>query len=232
MLATHLHRRNKRDAIFASFFIWLLVASAPLASAQNFNVDFGIEHGIPSSAFGAAASQPGFWNNFSAQPIAQPLSNLAGNPTTVMLGLTADDYNGFSGTSAAHTGDFLALLDDNFYSNDTHPWLLSISGLSNGTYDFYYYGTAMHLLTRAHSLSNGIAAASIPGSTSNTFDQGVDWQVLPGVSVVDGMLTVIPTTTDGFRGLAGFQVVVVPEPSSLRLCICGGLVAFALSARR
>jgi hypothetical protein len=229
---THRSSRNNCAALFASFFIWLIFASAPQASAQNFNVDFGNDKGIPSNAFGAAASQPGFWNNFPAAATAQPLNNLAGNPTTVTLSLAADNYMGSSGTSAGHTGDFLALLDDNFFSTDTDPWSLSISGLSNGTYDFYYYGPGNALVDTGPFSVNGIAASSIPGSTSNTFDQGVDWQVVSNVSVVNGTLTVIPTSNDGIRGLAGFQIVVVPEPSVSILAAAGALITAMFLRRR
>jgi hypothetical protein len=202
------------------------------ASAQNVNVDFGNDKGIPSNAFGAAATQSGFWNNISAEAIAQPLSNLAGSPTTVTLSLMADNYMGTSGTFAGHTGELLALLDNNFFSIDTHPWSLSTSGLSNGTYDFYYYGPGNSLVDTGSFTVNGIAASSIPGSASNTFDQGVDWQVLSGVTVVHGTLTVIPTTNDEIRGLAGFQIVVVPEPSVSILAAAGALISALFLRRR
>jgi hypothetical protein len=232
VLPTHRPRRNTCAAIFSSCFIWLFVVSAPRASSQNFNVDFGNGFGIPSNTFGAAANQPGFWNNISAAATAQPLSDLAGSPTTVTLSLIADNYMGSSGTSAGHTGNLLALLDDNFFSTDTDPWSLSISGLSNGTYNFYYYGPGNALVDTGTFTVNGTAASSIPGSTSNTFDQGVDWQVLSGVQVVNGTLTVIPTTTEGARGLAGFQIVGVPEPSVSILAAAGLLISAMVLRRR
>ena len=81
-----------------------------------------------------------------------------------------------------------------------------------------------------------VPAQLLPGSrfvrTSNTFDQGVDWQVLSGGQVVNGTLSVIPTTTEGARGLAGFQIVSVPEPNVSILAEASALITAIFLRRR
>src|SRR5687767_14054893 len=80
-------RRASARASFASAAITVVALCilfvATRASAQSFNVDIdqtgsnpALGQGVPSSAFGAVANQPGVWNSYVATSAAVPLVDL------------------------------------------------------------------------------------------------------------------------------------------------------------
>ena len=198
----------------ASHLVWALCAwmiATPRVAAQNFNVDFGDARGTPTSTYGAAAGQVGAWTTIAVTGSAVALKNLDGTASTGQVTLSAQ-YPG--GTATTRTGDQAALLDDNFFSDQPASWSVVISGLANGRYSLYYYAPANSLVDTGAFTANGVAAANLTGSSSG-LTRGVDWQVLSGLMVSDGTLTLSETNYPGEIGLAGLQLVgVVPEPSA------------------
>ena len=94
------------------FALTSVLGVATLAPAQSFNINIGPPGVAPSSAYGGAANQPGFWNPIEAQhaTTAFNLSDINGVETPVqvrqiggMLLRTFDD--------PATTGDAAALMD-------------------------------------------------------------------------------------------------------------------------
>lgn len=198
-------------------------------AGDSFNIDFGnsdIFPGItppPASSFGASANQPGVWNQLtSVSPLA--LVELSGAPTAVQIQSSAQVFGGFY---SSFSGDLGRLLNDNFFSNPGVPWSISISGLANGEYDFYYYAPAHPFVDSGNFAINGTIVPNLAGSDAGSGTvRGLDWQVLTGVAVTDGTLTTTWIEGGGqFTGLSGIQIVsVVPEPSSLALAISSILV--------
>jgi hypothetical protein len=213
----------------------VFVAFATTGLAQDFNVDFSSHFAGPAATFGAAASQPGTWNVITA---AGPttLLNLNGTSSAASISVTVAAVSGFgtfNGFGGSHTGDLQALLDDNFFSTLGAHWSLTISGLSNGLYDFYYYAPSNGSVDTGPFTVNGIAASSIAGDDSSPLTEGLNWEVMHDVSVTNGTMTVLSTDTGtGPLGLAGLQIAVVPEPSTV--CLLGiGIIGLAtLSLRK
>ena len=124
------------------------------------------------------------------------------------------------------------MLDDNFFASGGENWSLTISGLSNGLYNFYYYAPSNGSVDTGPFTVNGVAAASIAGDNSSPLTEGLNWEVVSNVSVTNGTITVLSTDTAGIRGLAGLQLAVVPEPSAISLLALGIIGLAAVSWRK
>jgi hypothetical protein len=95
--------------------VLLALGSSSIATPQSFNIDFdifggdpGIGNGVPSSSFGAAASQPGFWNRFSNGTDPRAVLGLDGVKAGVTL-LTAAGPGGVGAIGyrfEGNTGDY------------------------------------------------------------------------------------------------------------------------------
>ncbi len=128
-----LHRTALAAAVLA-------LGAAP-ALAQSFNIDIGDPlDGVPASAYGAAAGQPGVWNAVPSGP-AVALNALDGSPTSVMFATGASfiDITGLDNPGTV--GDDDALLDD--FADIFGPLdSMTVTGLEDGTYDIYTYAWA------------------------------------------------------------------------------------------
>ena len=151
------------------------------------------------------------------------LLDLAGAGTSVQLNVAAPFIDFTNGAWNVHSGDLLALLDDSFVTGTLANWTLSITGLSNGGYDIYYYAPSHPAVETGRFTINGVNAPNTPGSGGNTFTPGTDWNVVGNVQVSDGTLSAASTVQDfdHYYGLAGLQIVQVPEPSSAFLLAVG-----------
>jgi hypothetical protein len=211
------------------------------AQAQRFNIDFNDPYappslggGPPSSLFGAAAGQAGYWN---AIPMswswAWDLQDLTGAYTNVDVAVAiSDSISGQSAYNPLTTGDYALLLNDARQVGYTDPGgyqIYTFTGLENGPYQVYTY---------AAPPSGGISATPVvvPGSTSanpqvvtgpipaDSFALGITHS-LHDVLVTDGTLVVNITMPPGVEGggwVAGMQIV--PEPAALVLLALGGLL--------
>jgi hypothetical protein len=108
--------------------------TAPLA-AQSFNIDCGTGFPLPAATYGAAANQPGTWNDKTAAG-ATPLVKLDGSASTVTCGTAT--FLSFSFNNATTSGNDEALMDDLSDGLQT----FTIAGLEAGTYDVYTYAWA------------------------------------------------------------------------------------------
>ena len=118
----------------------------------------------------------------------------------------------------------------NFFSNDGDPWSVTLSNLNNGTYSLYYYAPTNTIVSTGGFTANGLLASNISGNSTSTLNEGSDWEVLTGVRVTNGTLTLVSVSTVGARGLAGIQLVEAPEPSALLLI--GASLGAGLLVRR
>lgn len=119
-----------------------LLVSAPAASGQDFNVDFGSAAGSPPATY-AAAGRAGVWNTIAGtHAVTYPLVDAAGaaTPVTVRnLGGTALVHANDAGTSGADQ----ALMDEYLvtYSIPVETCLFW-SNLERGTYEVITYAWA------------------------------------------------------------------------------------------
>ena len=128
-----MNTKTPRITLTSLSAIALTVAST---SAQSFNIDGGDPATAPSSAYGAAAMQPGLWNDFPANVIGQPVTGLLGAPTGVTVTNVA--LGDHSSDNAGTSGDDELLMDDFL----CEPSVVTISGLNPDTYTVYTYAWA------------------------------------------------------------------------------------------
>src|SRR4051794_28432860 len=152
---------------FAWASLIALTGFASPASAQvfAFNVDYSVDFGTPSNAYGAGSGQAGFWNN---PTLGAPfnLSNIAGTSTAVTINNSAG--GNFSFNNAALSGDDAALMNDAI-DPGAGPTTFTISGLPAGTYNIYSYAWAPDSAAYRTGISvNGLPVQSIGGAWPGT----------------------------------------------------------------
>lgn len=162
-------------ALVSTVFLALLGGAA---TAQDFNVDVGARGSAPSSGYGGAAGQPGFWNSVTADHVTPfttgptPddvfLVNVHGNPT----GVGFHQFGGMdlvSGSDPSVSGDDAALLNDHLATHSTSlESCMYLNGLENGTYEVVTY-------------------AWMPSSPGT--QQQVRFDFVPGTKIVGGSWT-------------------------------------------
>lgn len=214
----------------------VLVALCPAAvQASRINVDFGDKTFAPSITYGAASGQAGTWNKISTLGTTNNLLDISGSSTSISITVSADTADGYGVILTGDTGD---LRDDNFYVSPTHVWSVTFSNLGNATYDLYYYASDNPGVPTGVFSANGVTASNIIGTNTAGLTEGKDWEVLAGVVVNDGTLTLTSVASAGYAGLAGLQLVpeenggllVNPEPSTLVLV--GSLLGLGIGWRK
>jgi hypothetical protein len=227
---TRAHRASAHAAATVAVLSVLFVATR--AGAQSYNVDIdqtgsnpALGQGVPSSAFGAAASQPGAWNSFVATAAAAPLVDLSGAPTgaTVQVTATSTTIQVLGFNNPDQTGDFALLLNDGSQIGTTLQGgtrTYTFSGLSNGPYSVVTYTARPgkfdgHLLVDIPGSNEGqLVASGIP--TANTFTPGVS-HVVHTLNVTGGGFEINLTDVAGAPAgyVDGFQLTLIPEPTML-----------------
>jgi hypothetical protein len=195
----------------------LLIACGRPARGEiiAFNIGFG---GVqsPDASFGAAAGQPGFWN--LTGPGSTTIKDLSGNVTTIGIsssGLGVAD-------NAGGTSDFDKLMDTAIFrhSTSTSAWSWSIGGLPAGEYRVFVYDNSAATIEPDDFTVEGVFVSSF-NVAAGSFVEGNNYKVV-NVAVTDGSLDIVqasdapPEFQEGF-GIAGLQIVSVPEPTALAL---------------
>ena len=124
----------------------LAILVAP-AAAQSINVDIGTTFASPSNAYGAAAAQPGTWNQINPSGgVGSPnaLVNISGAATAATVEFNKPGNGEFSFDNLLTSGDDEALLDDfhDVGSSATSKVKYIFRNLQAGTYDVYVYAWA------------------------------------------------------------------------------------------
>jgi hypothetical protein len=219
-------------------FLLVLVLLPGSALGESLNIDFGDVAGtLPlGSDFGAASGQTGAWNTINAIGTTSGLLALDGSTTDVNLTLGPEIVNP-GGASGLLTGDLNLLMADFFFeSSDADLWNVTLSGIDPGVYDVYVYAPAnISALQGTGSFTiNGNPMSDIPGTGIVNFIQGVNFEILSGLSVTEGSIAFESTeSSERFLGLSGVQLVqtTVPEPAT-GLVLASGLAALAIRRRR
>ncbi len=223
-----------------------VVAVALPARGQSLNVDLGPQGGsAPSSDYGAAAWQAGFWNHVAGQ-FTVPLRDLNDQATSVV----AVSYTAGQSTTAIQnaSADDNALMSD-YVSGSQSSGVVSLFGLSAGTYKIFLYawdGLPGHDPANNHIELRGIfgnAQTQQQFLVSITFDQTWPGSHVHGVTFATAsfmlsqgdflQIDLIPQGSgeDPYLGiLQGFQLVMVPAPTSAAVLI--GCAVAAARRRR
>jgi hypothetical protein len=154
---------------------------------------------VPSDTYGAAASQPGAWNQagLGATALVRP----DGSPSGASVTLIASSATGNTGV---HVTDDELLLNDGFFS--TAQWSADLSGLVPGDYTLYLYApSSISTSSGLVTIGAGTLVASFPGHPSAQLAEGVSW-VRVDVSVAGDTLP-ISGAGPAYCGLAGLQLV-------------------------
>ncbi|MBX3389672.1 MAG: hypothetical protein KF691_09490 [Phycisphaeraceae bacterium] len=117
-----------------------LVLLAGSAAGQSVNVDVNYTgKPVPSASYGAAAAQPGSWNQVVATGAGATVNLVGLNGLSAGLTLTAKTNSG-NHSGDLGTGDFGSLMDDYAMGFDTNGVVtVEINGLDEGFYRAYVY---------------------------------------------------------------------------------------------
>ena len=123
------------------------------------------------------------------------------------------------------------LLFDNFFSSDGLTWQANVSGLAPVSYHVYLYAPSNPSVPSGDMTVNGAAVASIEGDTLGTLIAGTSYVMVPTVAA--GGTIAISGSASPLSGLAGLQLVPVPEPDGPLALLAGiALLAGLARARR
>jgi hypothetical protein len=235
----------------------LVLALIPVAlSAQTVNVDFSRDITSPIAgslvpALFAATGPAGvaggtFWNDYSvylpavgdqgANSITNPYSvnNLTASDgitaTTIDVTLTSGWYRSFNGTVTIND-----LQQEWVFAQLGQSATMTIGGLNSSlTYDLYLVAGA----TINTSFTIGATTLNATGATGDgvTWTPGLHYVLFSGIApdlagniavgIQDGIAPI-----NGNGGIAGLQIVPVPEPSTTLLLV-GSLVGLTFRRRR
>jgi hypothetical protein len=203
--------------------------------AQAFNIDIDLPvappeqgGGVPSGAFGAAAGQTGYWNGIAGATVPGTLLDISGVPTLARIS-AATNTGAYPGTIGfgfpGNTGDHALLLNDGASVGTfvQGGWLrYTFTGLTPGIYDIFTYAvrtsglaanTAVYV-AQAVFAQTQIVTGPMPG---NDFEYLVTHSIhrvdMTVSDHVDVFLERVPMHELG--DVTGFQIVPVPEPSSI-----------------
>lgn len=225
---------------FAAGFFLVDFSNAAFAQAINIDLNdpFGGPEtggGVPSSGFGAAAGQPGFWNGVLASGAgAFPLKGLDGLPSSAQISASGGigSMGGFNNPNLS--GDFRLLMAD--YAWVGGPIRYQFSGFEPGNYRIFTYGAdasgaIKHLYVRVPGSTTPMQSVTGP-MPANQFIYGIDYCAHDLQLFGDSFE--IDVDTDGFplppTQVHGFQVVAVPEVNPVFVCTLG--LAALLGLRR
>jgi len=195
---------------------------AASARAQSFNLDVGdnlILSPAPSSAYGAAAGQPGFWNEVK-HPYSLTLQGLDGSLTSVTA--ASDDPSSFNFPAFAMNDDQNLMYDCQDISEFSPPATWTFSGLTDGAYRVYTYAWAPEN-------TGALTEVDVPGSSDGPQIVGGTWNGSPHIHLVTyalhhvvvsgGTFTVVASGSGDSGSVNGFQIV---QDSSAFAPICPG----------
>ncbi|MCC6676113.1 MAG: hypothetical protein IT436_03115 [Phycisphaerales bacterium] len=204
-----------------------LLALAGTAFGQSFNIDInrssGNGAGVPSSAYGAAAGQPGAWTDVNSAGSATTfLKTLAGGSSGVTItrgvsGMTASTFDGVFDSGAS--GDAAKLLLD-FERLDAFGTLIyTVDGLLPGTYAVFTYsvspGDASH--------KSGVTVTGTTSAYQYSGGDLVSSSLTPGVTHAIHIVTIAPgdplkvRVSDSINGTAKCSAIQIRKIDSARL---------------
>lgn len=197
------------------------------AATPAINIDFGIEYDAPDDRYGAAARSSGHWNRASLGTTM--LRDVRGDGTSASVLVAAETDLGSS--SPPSGGDEL-LQFDNFSSSGGAGWSADVASLAAGAYLVYLYAPSNPSVETGDMMVAGIPVAGVSGSFDGQLAREETWTSFAVVH--PGGTLAIRGTGPGTSGLAGMQLVPLPEPGRSALLAAGlaGSILLARARRR
>ena len=205
--------QTKRTLVLLS----ALAIGAPVLGQQNFNIDIGGNQtfGIPANSYGAAALQPGTWNDVQTFAFGQALFDLTGTLTAVSFTDIGTGNGNYESDNQGTSGDDEALLDDFTDLGCTNGDMTSytISGLPDDDYDIYTYAWASDVNTFRTDVS--VTGSSDPvqtvggawmGSHAHLVTYALHRVTVSGGSDVDIQTVTLWVGGGGCGSVNGFQI--------------------------
>jgi hypothetical protein len=231
-------------SVIAAFLGASVVVQAQSVISWNFDVN-GTVSGSGDYAGVVSANN---WNNsWPSNPTSNLIDN-SGAATTLGLnyGPTSYAYSiQGSHPGADANGTFNKELLNGYLNDGPAGWnppvtssFINLSSIPYAQYDIYVYFSS-DTAGRIGTVSDGavtysfatVGATSISGANAvfaQTTDTGVlyptaNYAVFSGLTGSSQTITESPLINDAWSGIAGFQIVAVPEPSTMALAALGGL---------
>lgn len=210
----------------------IVTSLAACAAGQGINLDFDIGigdpelgNGAPSSSFGAAAGQPGFWNRviFGASPV-HLLGTDGQSSSVVMTAESSGSFGGIGFRNETNTGDFALLLNDaaQVATLSTGGYVsYNFTGLNSGSYQVYTYAvspsgetveTPVHIAAATKNQTQTVTGP-MPGNAFGYLITHSVHEVVVGPNGFD-ILVVQPPAHNSSMFINGIQIAPVPEPLS------------------
>lgn len=219
-----------RVPITAQLIGFMLCASN--VSAQAFNLDFGgNELTRPTSSYGAASGQTGFWDTSGLGPFR----DVAGTLTSVTMGTNGSiDSHEIPGA----TGDDERFMESVLEFSPSFT-TTAFSNVASGSYDLFIYswmGSSAGPDSLTFTVRNGVSSkvAKI-NNTSVWPGQHVEGETYAHLQIeVLSQFQFIGITfvfQSGFNGINGIQLIPVPAPATLSLFLAAPL-AVGMRRRR
>ena len=240
-MTSFVRQHINRPLLVCAFALFLSsVGVAGNAWASSLNIDFavgGTFSAPPASTYGAAAGQPGVWNNIIGPTPPVPLANLAGGASGATVQVNAF-ANNFQNPFSVVGGD-AELLSDYFYTVDGVPFSVNFTGLQNGPYAVFLYApNASNVPIGAGSI-NGVPWAFTPGGLLQVpgLVPGLHYTVVDNVFVTNGTMSILSNGGSQIvnYGLSGVQLQLVPTvtpmPEPTTMLLVGTGLAFAIRRR-
>jgi hypothetical protein len=193
----------------------VLTASSSPLFAQAINLDIGTANAAPSSAYGAAAAQPGHWNRMTVTA-GGALQDVNAAATSARVSSSVQHNFSFNFDNPLTSGDDELLLD----AGHDGALTLDFIGLANGDYIVFTYAWP------ADNRSSYFTNVAVPGSFDSTQAVGgADWSgahVLGETyarhrrTVTNGTLTIVCTVASLYATVNGVQLK--PVPPALSYC--------------
>ena len=215
----------------AALVVATLLATA--AQAEPIRLDFADTRSVPTS--------PGTWNTLVDKAAGTSIADLldsAGNTTGI--GVSVTNAFSFEGTLGGDWGGtpiwaVKNATDDNFSTGSTGE--ITFTGLTDSAYDFSVISSRSEAGTRSGTF---LIEGDAPGNHSGTFCAYTDgWlgrKVMTWTNVApddDGEITLWVSAVSGQLGyLSAMSFHMVPEPGTLALLSCGGIMSLLLLAVR